>query len=136
MADILSAVVGARLPPPPHCWFFSFWNSVLVSPYSSFLVFPPSSTPVFLWASLSGTLSVCPSLSVFPAVPHQAPGQAPGLRPRWRAHHPCSWLFPLDRLGQAGTIRDRASVQTPPGQSPPGKNTLAPKRVNQPRIVF
>lgn len=58
---------------------------------------------------------LCPSVSLFPTVPNQAPCQAPWLRARRGTRHPCSRIFPLDGLGAAGTTGDRTSVQTPPG---------------------
>lgn len=52
------------------------------------------------------------------AVLDQAPGKAPGLRARWRTHHPGTWLFPLDRLGEVGETGDCTAVQTTSGQLP------------------
>lgn len=57
-------------------------------------------------------------LCVLSTVPDQAPRKTPGLRAGWGAHHPGSWLFPLDRLGEVGETGNCTSFQTTSGQLP------------------
>ena len=57
-------------------------------------------------------------LCVLSTVPDQAPRKTPGLRARWGTHHPGSWLFPLDRLGEVGETGNCTSFQTTSGQLP------------------
>ena len=112
-------------PPPhlctPHCSFFSFWISMFVSPYSSFLIFPPPPCPVFLRASLSGTLSVCLSVSL--CVPCSS---SPSIRPSaWaqaRMENPPSALTAFS-AGSTGTGWNdwRSRLRSDPARSVPSR---------------